>query len=712
MAAFRSHSNGLILRSALPGRARWDMPALFRKPLLAEALQDALVGLPGFLRVRVASVTGRVLVYYDQTQLTLTQAGTVIADTFAGLGKNIVKTLLDRDTSAPGDGTVGPTTRIHQLLGRTFDADLVELIAAAEREAETTFYKPLANSTGHTALRVFNPLAIGLMMSVALSGGFPPLAALGLTSKYAQMAVFGGTFLLGKTLESVLEDRKSSSWNDYAVMVEQALRLKTFRHLHSLDMGTLSEHSSDQLMNFFHGDIAKIRGFLQYTPPTMWDKALNIIAGGTIMMVVSPIALLLALIPLPLLVQLSKKHQAEAGENFEKVAAEIEDLNRVLSANMGGMATVKSFAAEAREIASLQALAQQLRESESVAAHENSRFNALSTYTLTMGICMPLVYSCFALMSGSMSMVGFLIQTSMIPVVLTSATGLEQANYQYQDAKYAAKRLHALLALQAKIHDGHRALEARGIGGELVFENVTFGYDDTPVLRDISLTIPANQTYAVVGTTGSGKSTLIKLLQRFYDVDGGRITLDGVDLRELHLKNLREAVGLVSQDTYLFNATIYENVLYGRPDATREEVLAACEAAEMASFVAEEPLGYDTVIGERGQRLSGGQRQRISIARTILKNPPIFILDEATSAVDNKTEAAIQRSVNRIAANRTTIIIAHRLSSVIHADQINVLEEGRFVESGSHDALLARDGVYAHLWRLQTEARQLESEVG
>jgi ATP-binding cassette subfamily B protein len=241
------------------------------------------------------------------------------------------------------------------------------------------------------------------------------------------------------------------------------------------------------------------------------------------------------------------------------------------------------------------------------------------------------------------------------------------------------------------------------VRGELVLNDVTFAYHDRDrVIQNLSLHIPAGKTIAIVGSTGSGKSSLVKLLLRLYEVQGGTITLDGIELQQIRLKDLRRSIGLVSQDVFLFHGTVLENIAYGTFDATLTEVIAAAEIAEAHDFISKLPQGYDTIVGERGQKLSGGQQQRIAIARAILKNPPVLILDEATSAVDNETEAAIQRSLEKITANRTTIAIAHRLSTVRNADCIYVMEYGKLVEQGRHEQLLEQQGIYANLWRVQS----------
>jgi ATP-binding cassette subfamily B protein len=244
------------------------------------------------------------------------------------------------------------------------------------------------------------------------------------------------------------------------------------------------------------------------------------------------------------------------------------------------------------------------------------------------------------------------------------------------------------------------------VKGEIILKDVYFSYPNrTPVLTNLSLTIPAGKTTAIVGSTGSGKSTLVKLLLRLYEIQSGAILLDGADLRDLNLAALRRCVGLVSQDVFLFHGTVRENIAYGSPGATLAEIEAAAQIAEAQDFIDHLPQGYDTIVGERGQKLSGGQRQRLAIARAILKNPPMLILDEATSAVDNETEAAIVRSLEKITQNRTTIAIAHRLSTIRNADQIYVLERGQIVEAGTHEDLLGLEGVYQALWQVQTGRR-------
>jgi ATP-binding cassette subfamily B protein len=280
----------------------------------------------------------------------------------------------------------------------------------------------------------------------------------------------------------------------------------------------------------------------------------------------------------------------------------------------------------------------------------------------------------------------------------------------YQRAMASTNRVLDLLDTPVALAGGATPLPLGMVEGEIRFEAVSFAYGGRdPLLENFDLTIPAGSTIGIVGSTGSGKSTLVKLLLRLYGLQGGRILLDGIPIDQLRLDDLRNAIGLVSQEVFLFHGSVADNIAYGSFGASRQAIARAAALAEAAGFIDALPQGYDTLVGERGQRLSGGQRQRIALARAILKDPPVLILDEATAAVDNETEAAIQRSLDRLTADRTTLVIAHRLSTVRHADRIVVLEQGRLVESGRHDALMASGGAYANLWRVQVGLRPDEA---
>jgi ATP-binding cassette subfamily B protein len=296
--------------------------------------------------------------------------------------------------------------------------------------------------------------------------------------------------------------------------------------------------------------------------------------------------------------------------------------------------------------------------------------------------------------------------------LLWPLTELAQTVDLYERAMASSRRILDLIATPVEIRNQANARIFDTAKGAIEFRDLSFGYArGDAVLRHVNLEIEAGETVAFVGQTGSGKSTLMKLLLRFYTPDAGTILLDGEPIETLSLDSLRRQIGFVSQDVFLFQGTIRDNIAYGSAGATLDQVKAAADAAEATEFIARMPDGFDTVVGERGQKLSGGQRQRLSIARALLKDPPILILDEATSAVDNETEAAIQRSLQHIAHSKTTLVIAHRLSTIVHATRIYVLDDGRVVEQGTHDELLKRDGIYAALWAVQTGQTQGDDVV-
>jgi len=330
---------------------------------------------------------------------------------------------------------------------------------------------------------------------------------------------------------------------------------------------------------------------------------------------------------------------------------------------------------------------------------------------IVFGFLAILVLGGFMAINGTLNVGAYSVLVFMTQRLLWPLTSLGETLDLYQRAMASTNRIFDLLDTSSRIVDGEQTLPIRSVQGEVMFDDVSFDYGaeedngskpQPHVIRNLSLYMPAGDTVGLVGATGAGKSTVVKLLLRFYDVKQGRVLLDGQNLRDLSLHDLRQAIGFVSQDVFLFHGTVRENIAYGTFDAGDEAIVDAAKVAEAHEFIMQLPDGYNTIVGERGQKLSGGQRQRVSIARAVLKDPPVLILDEATSSVDNETEAAIQRSLERIAIGRTTIVIAHRLSTVRNADRIFVLERGQLIEQGRHEDLIADDNVYASLWRVQT----------
>ena len=396
--------------------------------------------------------------------------------------------------------------------------------------------------------------------------------------------------------------------------------------------------------------------------------------------------------------------QSRIAPKYANVRERASLINSQLANNLSGIETVKSFTAEEREVQKLDKLSVEYKEANADAIRLSSAFSPLIRMAIVLGFGATLVYGGQLTLDGEMEVGVYSVLVFLTQRLLWPLTRLGATFDLYQRAMASVERVFVLLDTQTSIVGGKHMPDL--VEGGVELKAVSFAYPDREsILQDFSLSIPAGQTVAIVGPTGSGKSTIVRLLLRFYEPQSGQITLDDTALENWDLDSLRQSIGLVSQSVYLFDGSIWDNILYGRPDATEEEVIAAAKSAEVHEFIETLPQGYHTSIGERGLKLSGGQSQRISIARAILKDPPILVLDEATSSVDNETEAAIQRSLEVVSQNRTTIVIAHRLSTIRHADKIVVMDLGRIVAEGSHEELIAGKGLYHRLWNVQTGER-------
>jgi ATP-binding cassette subfamily B protein len=397
---------------------------------------------------------------------------------------------------------------------------------------------------------------------------------------------------------------------------------------------------------------------------------------------------------------------------YAKVREKVGFLNGQLSNNLSGIATIKSFTAEKFETERIRGLSNAYRTSNNAAIQFSAGFVPLIRMLILGGFIAIMVFGGDLALNGTLSLGIYSTMIFMTQRLLWPLTRMGETLDLYQRAKASTSRVMDLLAIRSPIISGQKAMPAGTQPPDIAFKDVSFHYKSNKnlaVVDGFDAYIPAGTIAAFVGSTGAGKSTLVKLLLRFYDVTDGAILLGGTDVRELQLAALRGNIGLVSQDVFLFHGTVRENICYGTFEATLDEVTAAAKIAEAHEFISRLPEGYDTIVGERGIKLSGGQRQRISIARAVLKNPPVLILDEATSSVDNETEAAIQRSLERIAVGRTTILIAHRLSTVRNADQIFVLADGRLQEQGKHEDLVGKNaGIYHNLWLVQTGEKNID----
>ena len=547
-------------------------------------------------------------------------------------------------------------------------------------------------------------ILIGGAVDVVVRGERSWLANLGVVAVRDQLIVLGILTFVVWALESAFEYALKIRWRNLAQTVQHDLRVETYDHTQSLELGYFEDRSTGALMAVLNDDVNQLERFLDVGANQIIQTLTSVVGVGAVFFFLSPSIAALSLIPIPIIVWGSLRFTRALAPRYMKVRNQAGYLNSVLSNNLGGIATIKSFTAEARETARIEQESDRYRTVNEGAIRLSSAFVPAIRIAILAGFLVTLMYGGFQVLDGNLEVGAYSVLIFLTQRLLWPLTMLGETLDLYQRSMASTTRILDLLDTEPEMSDGTVSLTDPQ--GRVTFDGVAFSYDEGfPVLHGIDIDIPAGQTAAIVGATGSGKTTLLKLLLRFADVDAGAVKLDGHDVRDLKSVDLRRSIGLVSQDVFLFHGTVRENIAYGAPDADLDAVRKAAELAEADGFIRALPDGYDTVVGERGQKLSGGQRQRISIARAILTDPAVLVLDEATSAVDNETEAAIQRSLEKVAVDRTTIVVAHRLSTIRHADRIFVLDRGKLVESGTHEELVSREGQYHSLWRVQTGER-------
>jgi len=546
-------------------------------------------------------------------------------------------------------------------------------------------------------------ILIGFAIDVVVQDQNSMIARLtGIEDRWHQLLALGALNLVVWILESSTEYGYSIVWRNLAQSVEHDARMDAYAHVQRLELGYFEDASTGGLMAVLNDDVNQLERFLDTGAKDIILTVVNVIIVGIVFTVISPLLALLAFAPIPIILFGSFRYQRRLEPRYREVRARVADLSASLANNLGGIATIKAFTTEDREVARIGAESDAYRLANRDAIRFSSAFVPLIRMAILAGFTCTLLVGGHMALNGSLEIGLYSVLVFMTQRLLWPLTRLGETFDLYQRAMASTRRILDLMAIRPSIVPGTARL-AEHPRGEVRFEDVRFAYaTGEEVLHGIDLHIPAGETHAVVGSTGSGKSTLVKLLLRFYDPTAGRVLVDDVDVRDLAFTELRGAMGLVSQDVFMFDGTVAENIAYGRPGASTDEIRRAAELAEASEFIDRLPEGHDTMVGERGQKLSGGQRQRLSIARAILRDPTILILDEATSSVDNETEAAIQHSMELVSSGRTTIVIAHRLSTVRGAHRIHVLERGRIVEAGTHEELVDLGGLYAALWRVQT----------
>lgn len=565
------------------------------------------------------------------------------------------------------------------------------------------FVLAVAMSTLNKVADVVPELLIGAAVDVVVRGADSFVGdLLGVESRHAQLGWLAVINLVVWVIESASEYAADVLWRGLAQGIEHDLRVEAYDHAQHLHLGWHESRPQGSTLATLNDDVNQLERLLDLGIPAILQTALNVVLVGIVFAVASWELTLYAFLPIPVIVVGSLFFQKRLEPLYDRVRESVADLSGALGANLAGIATIKAFTAEDRERDRIAAVSAAYREANVVAIRSSAAFVPLVRMAILAGFTCTLLLGGWSTLNGDLELGLYSVLVFMTQRLLWPLTAVAEVLDLYQRGRASTARILALLAEPVDVPAGTSVL-AKPVGGRVELRGVRAGYADGPdVLHDLDLVVPAGETHAIVGPTGAGKSSLLRLVLRFDDPRSGQVLLDGTDVRDLDWDSLRGSMGYVAQDVYLFSGSVAENIAYGRPDATRAEVRAAAEAAAAADFIERLADGYDTWVGERGITLSGGQRQRIALARALLRDPALLVLDEATSAVDNETEAAIQQSLRRAGERCTTIVVAHRLSTVRHAHRIWVLDDGRVAEAGTHDELVALDGAYAALWRVQT----------
>ena len=545
------------------------------------------------------------------------------------------------------------------------------------------------------------PVLIGMAVDVVALREESFLGNMGWTDPREQFLILVALTVIIWVLESLFEYFYAVLWRNLAQTAQHELRMSAYSHIQDLEMRWFSEQTTGGLMAIMNDDVNQLERFLDQGATDLLQVATTVLVVGGIMFAIAPEVAILAVIPVPIIVIGSFAFQRRIGERYTLVREEVADLNALLNNNLSGITTIKSFTAEDREVERVRMASETYREANKSAIRLSASFVPLIRMAILFAFTANMLVGGWMALDGALSIGAYSVIVFITQRLLWPLTRLGQTFDLYQRAMASTTRVLDLLDTEIGIVEGD--VEIENVSGAIEYRDVSFAYPGrSPIYDDLNLSVQPGESIGIVGSTGAGKTTMMSLMMRLHDPVSGGVFLDGHDVKGLTLNCLRGSIALVSQNTTLFPGSVKDNILYGRPNADDDEILEAATVAEAIDFIRALPDGWDTEIGEDGHRLSGGQRQRIAIARAVLKDAPILVLDEATSNVDNETEAALQRSVEILSKDRTTIIIAHRLSTIRNADRIAVLDGGAISEIGSHEQLVQAKGLYSRLWDVQT----------
>jgi ATP-binding cassette subfamily B protein len=548
------------------------------------------------------------------------------------------------------------------------------------------------------------PLLIGLAVDVVVLRENSYLAGLGYTDPWNQLILLSVLTFIIWGLESLFEYFYGVLWRNLAQTVQHELRLDTFNHVQKQGMGWFDERQKGDILAILNDDINQLERFLDKGANDLLQVSTTVLVVGAVFLFISWEVAMLAIIPIPLIVWGSFKYQRSLEPKYADVRNAAGKMNALLENDLSGMSTIQSFTAEEIEVARVKQLSDDYREANRKAIRLSAAFTPLIRMAILCGFTATLLLGGWFTLEGELAVGAYSVLVFMTQRLLWPLTRLGETFDLYQRAMASSTRVLDVLTSEIEISEGEYMPEREIVeNSDIIFDDVSFAYsgrDNT--FTNLSLTLTAGKTTGVVGSTGAGKTTLTRLLLRFAQPNSGKIIWAKQEVGDWSLKQLRSSIALVEQHITLFPTSILENIRYGNPDAMDQQVIDAATVAEVTEFVETLPNKWETMVGEGGYRLSGGQRQRLAIARAVLKDAPLLILDEATSAVDNETEASLQRSIDYVSKDRTTLIIAHRLSTIRNCDTILVMDNGKIVEQGEHDDLISQDGIYSRLWKVQT----------